>query len=274
MSEDTAIALMPEPANVELGTLKADTPAALISGATAMADTLADVIRSRNLSVRIGQGEHVRVEGWLTLGTMMGVLPREESVERLEDGGYIATVSLVRMTDGTVLTRASAECGMDERDWAKRPAFARRSMAITRATAKACRIAFSWVMTLSGYSGTPAEEMPYEQDEAPPADRPRSAPRSASTWSPSEAQVKRAKAIAFKRAEELGVEAADVFRAINRVVLDLGYSRIDQLDQKVVYDRLCDDIIPSITPEGPAPDPHPEAEEVAPADPATDDVPF
>ena len=33
-------------------------------------------------------------------------------------------------------------------------------MAQTRATGKACRLAFSWIMALAGYEPTPAEEMP------------------------------------------------------------------------------------------------------------------
>jgi hypothetical protein len=32
-------------------------------------------------------------------------------------------------------------------------------MAQTRATGKACRLAFSWIMSLAGYEPTPAEEM-------------------------------------------------------------------------------------------------------------------
>ncbi|MBK8185727.1 MAG: hypothetical protein IPK63_23660 [Candidatus Competibacteraceae bacterium] len=36
-------------------------------------------------------------------------------------------------------------------------------MAQTRATGKACRLAFSWIMSLAGYEPTPAEEMPDKQ---------------------------------------------------------------------------------------------------------------
>lgn len=70
------------------------------------------------------------------------------------------------MLDGACISRASAECGSDdEKDrygkaiWANRPKYARRSMAQTRATGKACRLAFSWIMSLAGYEVTPAEEM-------------------------------------------------------------------------------------------------------------------
>ncbi len=62
------------------------------------------------------------------------------------------------MENGQVLTRASAECGHDN-PWKQRPHYARRSMAQTRATGKACRLAFSWIMSLAGYSATPYEEV-------------------------------------------------------------------------------------------------------------------
>jgi hypothetical protein len=39
-------------------------------------------------------------------------------------------------------------------------------MAQTRATGKACRLAFSWIMSLAGYEPTPAEEIPLS-DEPP-----------------------------------------------------------------------------------------------------------
>ena len=74
------------------------------------------------------------------------------------DGIYVAVVELVRMNDGACISRASAECG-EEKPWNTRAKYARRSMAQTRATGKACRLAFSWIMSLAGYEVTPAEEM-------------------------------------------------------------------------------------------------------------------
>ena len=98
---------------------------------------------------------------------MLGVVPREVSTVE-QDGIYTATVELVRMNDGACISRASAECGSDDEldrygkpVWSGRPRYARRSMAQTRATGKACRLAFSWIMALAGYEPpTPAEEMP------------------------------------------------------------------------------------------------------------------
>lgn len=142
---------------VNLGTLQASTPVALLQSASAMATPLAELINKQKLFSVISGRKYVRVEGWTTLAVMMGVIPREASTTK-EGEVYVSTVELVRMSDGLVLSRASAECG-DEKPWCDRPLYARRSMAITRATGKACRIAFSWIMTLAGYEATPAEEM-------------------------------------------------------------------------------------------------------------------
>jgi hypothetical protein len=105
--------------SVSLGTLQAVSPATLVSGAAEMA--------------------------------------REVSTTET-DGIYVAVVELVRMNDGACISRASAECG-EEKPWNTRAKYARRSMAQTRATGKACRLAFSWIMSLAGYEVTPAEEM-------------------------------------------------------------------------------------------------------------------
>jgi hypothetical protein len=140
-------------------------PRAVIRAATEEANVLAEVVESRKLYTMIQGRRYVRVEGWTTLATLRGCLPREVRVEEMPEGRYVAEVELVRVSDGMVLTRASAECGGDgDNIWKARPANARRSMAITRATGKACRIAFSWVMSLAGFEVTPAEEMDHVED--------------------------------------------------------------------------------------------------------------
>ncbi|MER2623568.1 MAG: hypothetical protein ABTS22_06480 [Accumulibacter sp.] len=126
-----------------------------------MAGALADVIERQHLATVIQGRKHVNVEGWTTLAVMLGVVAREVQTVETE-GIYTAVVELVRMSDGACISRASAECG-DEPPWNKRPRYARRSMAQTRATGKACRLAFWWIMALAGYEPTPAEEMPDAQ---------------------------------------------------------------------------------------------------------------
>lgn len=163
MTEPVAVVPI-EPVRVDLGVIRADKPAELVRFATEAANALAGVIDSRKLYSTIQGKRFVRCEGWTTLAAMLGVTPHEISVTEL-DGAFTATVELRRLTDGQPVSRASAECGPDESTWKGRARYARRSMALTRATAKACRLAFSWIMALSGYEVTPAEEIP-QQDEA------------------------------------------------------------------------------------------------------------
>ena len=157
ITQDTAIVPVAQAA-VSLGTLQAASASALVQGAREMAGALADVIERQKLATVIQGRKHVNVEGWTTLAVMLGVVAREVQTTE-QDGIYTAVVELIRMNDGACISRASAECG-DESPWNKRARYARRSMAQTRATGKACRLAFSWIMALAGYEPTPAEEMP------------------------------------------------------------------------------------------------------------------
>lgn len=148
-----------ELAKIERRELQISRPAEVIAAATEEAKVLADVIERQGLAIKISGRKYVKVEGWTTLATLRGCLPSEASVKRDKEGRYIAVVELKR-ADGQVLCRASGECGgPSEKMWNDRPQYARRSMAVTRAMGKACRIAFGWVMALSGYETTPAEEM-------------------------------------------------------------------------------------------------------------------
>lgn len=143
---------------ISLGALNASSPKDLVQGASAIANELANVIKTQKLSTNIQGREYVRIEGWTTLSTLMGVMPREVETVEQDNGVYVATIELIRMDDGMVLSRASAECGHDK-PWNQRQHYARRSMAQTRATGKACRLAFSWIMGLAGYATTPYEEV-------------------------------------------------------------------------------------------------------------------
>ena len=124
------------------------------------ANVVADIIEKKKLyNIIHGGKKYVKCEGWTLLAALKGYIPRELNVDLRSDGSFVATVELVRLTDGMIVSRASAECGLDERTWVNSSLYARRSMAITRATSKVCRVAFSWMMALAGYEVTPAEEM-------------------------------------------------------------------------------------------------------------------
>lgn len=143
---------------VRLGSLEIET-SDVIRRATGVAKELATIINDRKLHSVISGRKYVQVTGWSTLGAMLGVLPRELDCLEHENGDFEATVELIRSSDGAVVGRGSAIVGVDEPTWNKRPRYARRSMAITRATGKAYRLGFAWIMTLAGYEATPAEEM-------------------------------------------------------------------------------------------------------------------
>ena len=50
-------------------------PVRVLAEATRTADALADVLKSRKLTTNIQGKDHVQVEGWQTLGSMLGVTP-------------------------------------------------------------------------------------------------------------------------------------------------------------------------------------------------------
>lgn len=140
-------------------------PEAQIEFAARIATTLAKVIDKQGLYTNIQGRKYVKVEGWEVLGTFLGVLPKERFVNELSDGSYEAFVDLVRSSDGIIVGGASAICGIDEKRWSNADRYARRSMAITRAVGKAYRTSFSWIISLAGYAVTPAEEMPYGENQ-------------------------------------------------------------------------------------------------------------
>jgi hypothetical protein len=61
--------------------------------------------------------------------------------------------------DGRVISAAEAMCMRDEPKWTSKPEFQLRSMAQTRASAKALRNVLAWVVVMAGLKPTPAEEM-------------------------------------------------------------------------------------------------------------------
>lgn len=118
------------------------------------------MIERQRLYNDISGKRYVKVEGWLTLGSMLGIFSREKRVTELADGSFEAIIELFNPKLGIVVGEASSICGVDEARWKRADKYARRSMAITRATGKAYRMTFSWIMSLAGYEGTPEEEMP------------------------------------------------------------------------------------------------------------------
>lgn len=159
MSDSTTALIEKPPEYAGGGVLAGGDPAQVVSCGVAAANILADIIQQKKLYTVIRGRRHVLAEGWCLLGGMCGILPREVSVDEDADGNVIAVVELVRTSDLAVIGRASAMCGVDEPEWSKRPKFARRSMAVTRATGKAFRLSLAWIVKLAGYDPCPLEEV-------------------------------------------------------------------------------------------------------------------
>jgi hypothetical protein len=111
-------------------------------------------------AMKIQGRRYIQIEGWQAIANAFGCVASARNVERVEDG-YRAIGQVVRVSDGKTLAEAEGFVGDDESLWSKRPVFARRAMAQTRAMSRACRSAFGFVVTLmdAGLETTPAEEM-------------------------------------------------------------------------------------------------------------------
>ena len=126
--------------------------------------------------------KYVRVEGWQAIAIAHGCTGSAREVETV-DGGVRAIGEIRRMSDGAVIAEAEGFVGEDEPTWfggvvgnktlPKRPDYAIRAMAQTRAISRACRSAFAHVVVMmnAGLSTTPAEEVPLggfdADDDAP-----------------------------------------------------------------------------------------------------------
>lgn len=135
----------------------------VIQRTTEVANVLKQAIRDQGLSRNISGREYVFIDGWTLAGTMLDVFPRTVRVDPLPDGsGYEAEAALVTRS-GEVVGGAIAECSRSEKTWSTRDAYALKSMAQTRAVAKAYRMSFGFVMSMAGFEATPGEEMPHDE---------------------------------------------------------------------------------------------------------------
>lgn len=171
---------------VPFGAMMMRTPADVVQRAVEVANVLKDIVMKNNLSVNIQGRAHVKAEGWSTLGGMLGITVQErvDLSYRFDDGTWRSTVELVRGSDGAIVGRATALCSPAEDRWRGKPEYAIQSMSLTRATGKAFRLSFSWIMTIAGYAPTPAEEMdgiyPQQDNEGYSKPKPKAAQDAAS----------------------------------------------------------------------------------------------
>jgi hypothetical protein len=133
-------------------------PAELVQRAARAADATREIVE--RTAQRIQGRRYVRVEGWQAIALAHGCCASARDVERTETG-FRAIGEIRRLDTGAVVSTAEGFVGDDESTWSKRPEFARRAMAQTRAISRAARSAFAHVVILisSDLCTTPAEEM-------------------------------------------------------------------------------------------------------------------
>ena len=139
--EKAAIIPLPPPVEIRLGSLAIADPKEMIHRAAGLATALSEIVNTQmdekgkpKLFVEIQGRKYIKADGWTTLGAMLGVVPVEESCTRLpiESGfkGFEAKVKLVRMVDGAQVGGASAECTVNEKNWAGKDSFSQQPFVV------------------------------------------------------------------------------------------------------------------------------------------------
>jgi len=137
-------------------------PQSIIDDAKAKAKILKDIVTQAPLTVKIGTTQYLKFEAWQTLGRFDRITAAVGWSRPLHNRandiiGYEARAEVIQ--DGGMISAAEAQCTTDEANWKNKELWQLRSMAQTRACAKALRNVLSWIVVLAGYETTPAEEM-------------------------------------------------------------------------------------------------------------------
>lgn len=144
-------------------------PRQVLAEARKAARAIKQVLDGKEKQVTFNGKTYLQFEDWQTLGRFYGVTALATSTEYVSFGeddykvaGFQAKADALLVRSNQVISSAEAMCLSDELNWSRKPLFQLRSMAQTRACAKALRNVLAWVVVLAGYSPTPAEEMSEE----------------------------------------------------------------------------------------------------------------
>ena len=136
-------------------------PEMVLAEAQKAAQSLAKVVGGKKKPVIMNGEQYLEFEDWQTVGRFYGVTAKVVSTTFIQYDqvqGFEARAVALR-ADGAEISAAESMCLNDEPNWKSKPLFQLRSMAQTRACAKALRNVLAWVVVLAGYKATPAEEM-------------------------------------------------------------------------------------------------------------------
>ena len=136
-------------------------PQEVLNEAMTAAKALQTVVAGKSKPVVFNGEQYLEYEDWQTVARFYGITAKVVTTEFVDYGGvtgFVARAEAIRK-DGMIASAAEAMCMSDEPNWKIKPLFQLRSMAQTRACAKALRNCLAWVVVLAGYRATPAEEI-------------------------------------------------------------------------------------------------------------------
>lgn len=126
------------------------------------AEALMKIINAKPKKVVMNGETYLEFEDWQTIARFYRLSVGTDWTKEIKDEqgnvtGYDAKAAV--FFDGKVVGGAEASCNRDEKNWSSKPDFQLKSMAQTRACAKALRNVLGYVPVLAGYKATPAEEI-------------------------------------------------------------------------------------------------------------------
>jgi hypothetical protein len=183
----------PHPAVISPDLALTRKPPEIIEGARGAAIELQKVISTKKKRVIFNGEQYLEFEDWQLLGRFYNMTVQVKASDFISYGdskkdeviqGFWARADVLQF--GTVISSAEAMCLNDEPNWSRKPLFQLRSMAQTRACAKALRNVLSYVAVLAGYRPTPAEEMEEMAKSDAAAKKRMPQPKSAAPQAPAE----------------------------------------------------------------------------------------
>lgn len=162
-------------------------PGVVLQEAKKAAQALMTVVSQKAKPVIMNGEQYLEFEDWQTVARFYNLTVRVARTTFLDFGGVqgFEAVADVLRADGAVISTAESMCLNDEEKWSSRakyewkngkkekvgdvpvPLFQLRSMAQTRACAKALRNVLAWVVVLAGFRPTVAEEMTGDEEPEP-----------------------------------------------------------------------------------------------------------
>lgn len=144
-------------------------PDQVLAFAHKAAQALMRVVASKPNKFIIRGAQYLGFEDWMTLARFYGLTVSVEWCKSTtnENKAYgFESRAVVYHGEGVIVSAAESSCFRDEPNWKDKPTFQLKSMAQTRASAKALRNVLAWVAVLGGFKPTPAEEMSAEQSSS------------------------------------------------------------------------------------------------------------